>query len=73
MYVAGEYTTYYFGTGVGVSYVTEYKDSDMVLIYDYDSDHIRQYDGGKLTILGVGEYSQGIHTFEMYPIGETKN
>ena len=73
VYVAGEYTTYYFGTGVGVSYVTEYKDSDMVLIYNSGSDHIRQYDDGELTFLGIGEYQQGSHTFEMYPVGDAKN
>lgn len=68
MYVAGEYTTYYFGTGVGVSYVTEYKDSDLVLIYDSGSDHIRQYDGGELTSLSVGEFEDGRHTFTIYPV-----
>lgn len=73
VYIAGEYTTYYFGTGADVSYVTQYTDSDMVLVYNSGSDHIRQYDGEELTLLGVGEYQQGRHTFEIYPMGEAKN
>lgn len=67
VYVAGKYTTYYFGTGADASYVTEYDDADMVLIYTSGSDHIRQYDAGELTFIGIGEYDQGRHSFKQYP------
>lgn len=69
-YIGGAYTTYYFGVGAGVSYVTEYDDVDMVLIYTSGSDHLRQYDGGELVNISIGKYDHGNHSFEMYPVVE---